>query len=137
MLQGQGRARRLATIRPLGAATRRGARRQGARALGGMKAWVLGAGRQESAGVGMLGAQAHGTAGGLGLDTARLAHDTTVRSRPCAAWAWPVHTWACCWAVGCALGALGVFLTRLDSVLFLSHMNTVYRKKFLKFFLLN
>ena len=28
--------------------------------------------------------------------------------------------WACYWAVGCALGALSLFLTRFDSVLFLS-----------------
>ena len=28
--------------------------------------------------------------------------------------------WACCWAVGCVLGALSLFLTRFDSVLFLS-----------------
>ena len=28
--------------------------------------------------------------------------------------------WACCWVVGCALGALNLFLTRFDSVLFLS-----------------
>ena len=28
--------------------------------------------------------------------------------------------WACCWVVGCALGALSLFLTRFDSVLFLS-----------------
>ena len=32
----------------------------------------------------------------------------------------PVRTWGCCWAVGCALGALSLFLTRFDSVLFLS-----------------
>ena len=28
--------------------------------------------------------------------------------------------WARCWAAGCALGALSLFLTRFDSVLFLS-----------------
>ena len=28
--------------------------------------------------------------------------------------------WSCCWAMGCALGALGLFLARFDSVLFLS-----------------
>ena len=35
--------------------------------------------------------------------------------------------WACCWAVGCALGALSLFLTRFDSVLFLSQfLDTVH-----------
>ena len=28
--------------------------------------------------------------------------------------------WLCCWAMGCTLGALGLFLARFDSVLFLS-----------------
>ena len=28
--------------------------------------------------------------------------------------------WACCWAVGYALGAFSLFLTRFDSVLFMS-----------------
>ena len=39
----------------------------------------------------------------------------------------PVRTWACCWVVGCALGALSLFLTRFDSVLFLSQfLDTVH-----------
>ena len=40
----------------------------------------------------------------------------------------PVRTWACCWAVGCALGVLSLFLTRFDSVLFLSQfLDTVHK----------
>ena len=41
------------------------------------------------------------------------------RQAGAAGWA----AWACCWVVGCALGALGalsLFLSRFDSVLFLS-----------------
>ena len=38
--------------------------------------------------------------------------------------------WACCWAVGCALGALSLFLTQFDSVLFLSQFwGKIFRKK--------
>ena len=36
--------------------------------------------------------------------------------------------WACCWAVGCALGALSLFLTRFDSVLFLSQFLDIVRE---------
>ena len=36
--------------------------------------------------------------------------------------------WACCWAVGCALGALNLFLTRFDSVLFLSQFLDIVRE---------
>ena len=32
----------------------------------------------------------------------------------------PGAAWACCWAMGCALSALSLFLTRFDSVLFMS-----------------
>ena len=98
----------------------------GARALGGTGARVLGG----------TGARALGAATrqlGLRHDQgARPRHSQTRprhgrtraamrgHARPCAAWAWPVRTWGCCWAVGCALGALSLFLTRFDSVLFLS-----------------
>ena len=41
--------------------------------------------------------------------------------------AWHRH-WACCWAVGCALGALSLFLTRFDSVLFLSQFLDIVRE---------
>ena len=37
-------------------------------------------------------------------------------------------TWACCWAVGCALGALSLFLTRFDSVLYLSQFLDIVRE---------
>ena len=37
-------------------------------------------------------------------------------------------TWVCCWAVGCALGALSLFLTRFDSVLFLSQFLDIVRE---------
>ena len=36
--------------------------------------------------------------------------------------------WACCWAVGCALCALSLFLTRFDSVLFLSQFLDIVRE---------
>ena len=36
--------------------------------------------------------------------------------------------WACCWAMGCALGALGLFLARFDSVLFLSQFLDIVRE---------
>ena len=36
--------------------------------------------------------------------------------------------WACCWAVGCALGALSLFLIRFDSVLFLSQFLDIVRE---------
>ena len=36
--------------------------------------------------------------------------------------------WACCWVVGCALGALSLFLTRFDSVLFLSQFLDIVRE---------
>ena len=36
--------------------------------------------------------------------------------------------WACCWAAGCALGALSLFLTRFDSVLFLSQILDIVRE---------
>ena len=95
-----------------------------------------GAGR--AGGVRRWGGIAAGTRAGVRLSTARPAaralrhgswgcdtvggpdHDTAARAPPCATWARPVRTWGCCWAVGCALGALSLFLTRFDSVLFLS-----------------
>ena len=36
--------------------------------------------------------------------------------------------WACCWQTGCALGALSLFLTRFDSVLFLSQFLDIVRE---------
>ena len=36
--------------------------------------------------------------------------------------------WACCWPTGCALGALSLFLTRFDSVLFLSQFLDIVRE---------
>ena len=36
--------------------------------------------------------------------------------------------WACCWVVGCALGALSLFLNRFDSVLFLSQFLDIVRE---------
>ena len=36
--------------------------------------------------------------------------------------------WACCWATGCALGALSLFLNRFDSVLFLSQFLGIVRE---------
>ena len=36
--------------------------------------------------------------------------------------------WACCWAVGCALGAFSWFLTRFDSILFLSQFLDIVRE---------
>ena len=49
--------------------------------------------------------------------------------------------WACCWVVGCALGAFSLFLTQfLDSILFLSqfidivHEHCSSQKKFGNFF---
>ena len=36
--------------------------------------------------------------------------------------------WACCWAVGCAFCALSLFLTRFDSILFLSQFLDIVRK---------
>ena len=36
--------------------------------------------------------------------------------------------WACCWAVGCALGAFSLFLTRFDLVLFLSQFLDIVRE---------
>ena len=34
----------------------------------------------------------------------------------------------CCWAAGCAVGALGLFLTRFDSLLFLSQFLEIVRE---------
>ena len=36
--------------------------------------------------------------------------------------------WACRWPTGCALGALGLFLARFDSVLFLSQILDIVRE---------
>ena len=36
--------------------------------------------------------------------------------------------WACCWPTGCALGALGLFLARFDSVFFLSQFLDIIRE---------
>ena len=36
--------------------------------------------------------------------------------------------WAGCWAMGCALGALSLFLTRFDSVMFLSQFLDIVRE---------
>ena len=36
--------------------------------------------------------------------------------------------WACCWAVGCAPCAFSLFLTRFDSVLFLSQFLDIVRE---------
>ena len=36
--------------------------------------------------------------------------------------------WACCWPTSCALGALGLFLARFDSVLFLSQFLDIIRE---------
>ena len=36
--------------------------------------------------------------------------------------------WACCWLTGCALGALSLFLTRFDLVLFLSQFLGIVRE---------
>ena len=36
--------------------------------------------------------------------------------------------WACCWPTGCALGALSLFLTRFDSVPFLSQFLDIVRE---------
>ena len=104
-----------AQARRAGHAGRRQARgRWAAPARGRWAAWARGrwALRHGSWGCDMTG--------GPGHDTTRPAHDTAARTRPCAAWAWPVRTWGCCWAVGCALGALSLFLTQFNSVLFLS-----------------
>ena len=38
------------------------------------------------------------------------------------------EAWACCWAVGCALGALSLFLTQFDSILFLSQFLDIVRE---------
>ena len=38
------------------------------------------------------------------------------------------HAWACCRPTGCALGALSLFLTRFDSVLFLSQFLDIVRE---------
>ena len=36
--------------------------------------------------------------------------------------------WPCCWAVGCALGALSLFLTRFDSVQYHSQILDIVRE---------
>ena len=38
------------------------------------------------------------------------------------------RSWACCWPAGYALGALSLFLTRFDSVLFLSQFLDIVRE---------
>ena len=73
---------------------------------------------------GELGAQVRGARdrGGRG---ARQGH--VGRAAP-ALGARFVRTWACCWPTGCALGALSLFLTRFDSVLFLSQVLDIVRE---------
>ena len=79
--------------------------------------------------LGARGAQAGAPADAQGYAAGALgAHDTGEwgARQGCAARALGA-AWACCWAVGCALGALSLFLTRFDSVLFLSQfLDTVH-----------
>ena len=85
-----------------GAQAGAGRRRHGRWARGALGA--RGAGRA-AAGAGARGRQAWGVRGATG----RIA-------------------WACCWTMGCALGALSLFLVRFDSVLFLSQLLDIVRE---------
>ena len=68
------------------------------------------------------GRLAVGARGGRSMGVVRAARRDTgaVRAARRGLGVLPGAAWACCWVVGCALGALSLFLTRFDSVLFLS-----------------
>ena len=118
-----------------------GAGRAGAGALGAGRTGVgaLGVGRTGSGRMGLQGAPgAAGARRGARAEARGTRHDTgratrrrgvgngvgaaRARRARCKGmrhgrWA---RAWTCCWAAGCALGVLSLFLTRFDSVLFLS-----------------
>ena len=59
---------------------------------------------------------------GLGVWQERAGRARCAQNERCA------RAWACCWPVGFALGALSLFLTRFDSVLFLSQFLDIVRE---------
>ena len=84
---------------------------------------------------GALGARAprqalgRGVCGHVGHDTAQGAatRQVSVQAGARGTGAGPA-AWACCWAGGCALGTVSLFLTRFDSVLFLSQFLDIVRE---------
>ena len=75
----------------------------------------------------MAGARALGSGVGA-LGTGVRCAGGVRRAARTGAGARPRRTWVCCWAVGYALGALSLFLTRFDSVLFLSQFLDIVRE---------
>ena len=89
--------------------------RQGARGAAKRRGAGTGAGARKLGAWEALGArQGHAQARGTG---ARGARGTGPRRA----------AWACCWAVCCALGALSLFLTWCNSVLFLNQFLDIVR----------
>ena len=74
-------------------------------------------------------ARRRGARGAVGVQGAKVGGRAGRAAGACGArdtGAWHGR-WACCWAVGCALGAFSLFLTRFDSVLFLSQFLDIVR----------
>ena len=117
----------------------------GARARGWVLGVGMGAGRACERGVGARGKRARraGLTGGTGTGAAgRRPHGRRAAAGTCARGALKARlagrqarglgagraAWARGLAMGCALGALGLFLTRFDSVLFLNQFLDIVRE---------